>query len=117
MKTLEEELAKIQSEQNKLPGLLAEVQEALETETRDAERHSRQLETKRGTREKTLSGVNRALKMYEERLGLEFHHNGGSEELAIVFTHIDAKDATRPFHIAIKVLENDRYEGEYTLCP
>jgi hypothetical protein len=109
---LEAELAKVQAEQAALPALLAEVEAALASEADAAEADAADLEAKEAAQQKTMDGVNGALEMYERRLGLSFVHQTASGVLDIIFTQVDPGAPERPFKVAIKVQDDDRYEGE-----
>ena len=84
----------------------------LASEERAAQRQTKRVQAKESTRERTLAGVTHALDMYQERLGLAFHHPEDREELDIVFTRVDAAAPDREFRLAVHVLDGDRYEGE-----
>lgn len=109
IKELEEELSKVQAEQNELPGLLAEVRSELETETSAAEARSRSVAAREASAQKTLRGVQTALEMYKQRLGLEFENSEGNT-MEITFTKLDSTDPNRKFVLKICV-EDDTYDA------
>lgn len=110
IQTLQEELDKVQAEQSTLPSLIEEVQIALDAEAQQAQKQAKRVDSKEKATEKTLSGVQRALQMYEDRLGLKFYHNDINEEFSIVFTQLDPSHPSKEFKATILVLEGDRYK-------
>ena len=49
--------------------------------------------------------------MYEQRLGLSFIHNAAAGQLEVVYSQIDPAQPQRQFSIAIRLLPDERYEG------
>lgn len=84
---------------------------ALAAEADAAEADAADLEAKEAAQQKTMDGVNGALEMYERRLGLSFVHQAHSGVLDVVFTQVDPAAPERAFKVAIKVMDDDRYEG------
>jgi hypothetical protein len=112
---LQEELKKVQTEQEALPSLLADVRLSLEAELAAAESRAQDMAKKEITANKTLKGVQTGLNMYREYLGLDFEHNDG-EHMNIVFTHLDSGAPERRFSVAIRV-QGDKYEATSSTPP
>lgn len=108
---LEEEFSKIQAEQAALPSLISEVHALLDAETRSAEADAAALAAREASQEKIVAGVRTALKMYHERLGLEFVNQSPDNTLEILFTQVDPANPSREFKLGVGVVNDDQYEG------
>ena len=106
---LEAELAKVQAEQAALPSLVAEVQVALEQETSSAAADAADLNAREKSQQKVLSGIEGALNMYKNRLGLSFAKNKTTGAMEAVFSQLDPTSPSRQFTVAFKISSDNRY--------
>jgi Skp family chaperone for outer membrane proteins len=115
---LEAELSKVQAEQNALPALLQEVQAALDAEARSADADASDFAARETEQQKTVSGVNEALQMYQQRLGLSFTHNTSEGSVDMVFTMIDSEQPDKEFKLSVAISEvDDRYVARSCVPP
>ncbi|EFN55565.1 hypothetical protein CHLNCDRAFT_52384 [Chlorella variabilis] len=107
---LQQELASIREEQGKLPGLVREVQEALEAEADAFQRQEAALSNQEALKERKLGALHQALAMYQRRLGLDFQHSeADGEQLRVVVTQVDPRDHARAFQFAVQVVGDNSY--------
>ena len=89
------------------------MQAALDAEATAAEADAAEVAAREASQQKTVASVSTAQQMYEERLGLSLVHNTLSGQLEIIFTQVDVAHPLQQFKVAVKILEDDRYEGTY----
>ncbi|KAI8465650.1 MAG: chromosome segregation protein Spc25-domain-containing protein [Monoraphidium minutum] len=94
-------------ERTSLQRRLLQIRSELEAETREAEALDKELQQAKGEQSSRLGALDKVLRLYQSVLGLELVP--GDDELNLVFTLIDPRDAARRFVFAVKVLEDNTY--------
>ena len=106
---LERELEDVRSRQAELPGIISQVQEALNAEASSLFRKKAKAESKESVQKDLEKGLGKIIDTYSRELGLTLSPTHGG--IKVGFTQIDEEDPDRSFTIYISCRETGEYSG------
>lgn len=109
---LSQELQDIRSRQAALPGIISQVQEALNAEANILFRKKAKVESKASVQEDVEKGLHRIIDTYAQRLGLILYPKDDGIEVG--FTQIDQNDPDRVFSVHVTCGNNNEYSGMFS---
>ncbi|EIE26841.1 hypothetical protein COCSUDRAFT_64680 [Coccomyxa subellipsoidea C-169] len=102
------QLRAAEEESDALPKEIHDIKTALDRETAELQRQESALADKESLREGKLRSLRQALDLYRARLGLQFRKDH-TDELLLIFTHIDPSSHLREFMLGVHVHADNTY--------
>eukprot|EP00877_Chromochloris_zofingiensis_P014134 jgi/Chrzof1/8975/Cz03g31170.t1 len=99
----------LSSEKLDISQKLSQLQQEMEHDIMQFQQTDAELQHRNKEQVGRLAALDKVLNLYKSCLGLELVP--GEEELLLKFTQIDPQDHEKPFCFAVKVLEDESYEG------